>query len=129
LTSVYFMGNAPSVGANVFLADSSVTTYYLPSTTGWSLVFWGYPSSGPPAVLWNPLIQTGHGSLGVSNKQFGFNITNGATTKIPIAVEACTNLACPVWTSLTNVMLTNTFHFSDPQWTNYPVRYYGLGFP
>ena len=38
--------------------------------------------------------------------------------------------ASPVWTTLTNVTLTNgSFYFSDPQWTNYPARFYGLGFP
>ena len=69
-------------------------------------------------------------NFGISNNQFGFNITNGLTTNIPIAVEACTNLANPVWIPLTNVTLSNgSFYFSDPQWTNYPARYYGLGFP
>jgi hypothetical protein len=80
-------------------------------------------------VPWNPLIVSNGISIGVQSNCFGFTITNRTTTNIPIVVEACTNLAWPVWTAVTNVMLTNTFHFSDPQWTNYSVRYYGLGFP
>ena len=45
-------------------------------------------------------------------------------------VEACTNLASPVWTPLQTITLTNgSFYFSDPQWTNYPGRFYGLGSP
>jgi hypothetical protein len=128
LTSVYFDGNTPSVGSSVFNDDDTVTTYYLPGTTGWSLTFWGYPSSGPPAVLWNPFIQTGDGSFGVRSNQFGFNITG--TTNIPIVVEACTNLASPVWTPLQTVTLTNgLFYFSDPQWTNYSGRFYSIQMP
>jgi hypothetical protein len=79
-------------------------------------------------VLWNPLIQSGNGNFGVQNNQFGFDITGNSN--IPIVVEACTNLANPVWTPLTNVTLTSgSFHFSDLQWTSYPNRYYKIGFP
>jgi hypothetical protein len=127
LSRVYFTGNAPTRFLGPFIA-SHATVCYLPGTTGWSYVFWGWPS-GPP-VLWNPLIQTGDGSFGVQTNQFGFTITNGSTTNIPIVVEACTNLASPVWTPLQTVTLTNgSFYFSDPQWSNYPARFYGLGFP
>jgi hypothetical protein len=78
--------------------------------------------------LWNPQIQTTNGNFGVQSYQFGFDITG--TPSIPIVVEACTNLANPIWTPLTNVTLTSgSFHFSDPQWTNFPTRYYGIGFP
>ena len=57
-------------------------------------------------------------------------VTITGTTNIPIVVEACTNLASPVWTPLTNVNLTNgLFYFSDAQWTNYPGRYYRISSP
>jgi len=57
-------------------------------------------------------------------------VTITGTTNIPIVVEACTNLASPVWTPLTNVNLTNgLFYFSDTQWTNYPGRYYRISSP
>ena len=95
----------------------------MPGATGWSS-----PFAGIPAVLWNPLIQTGDASFGVQNNQFGFNITN--TNNLTVVVEACTNLASPVWTPLQTLKLTNgSFYFSDPQWTSYSARYYGLGLP
>jgi hypothetical protein len=125
LASIYFQGNAPASGSDssVFLADSSATIYYLPGATGWHS-----PFDGRPAILWNPQAQTGDSSFGVRTNRFGFTITG--TTNIPIVVEACTNLASPVWNSLTNVMLTNgPFYFSDAQWTNYPARYYRFRSP
>jgi len=123
LISVYFAGSAPNTDPSAFASDDP-TVYYLHGTTGWS----NFSSiTGLTTVLWNPLIQTGDGSFGISNNQFGFTITG--TTNIPIMVEACINLASPVWIPLTNVMLTNSFYFSDPQWANYPARYYGIGFP
>ena len=39
-------------------------------------------------------------------------------------------LACPVWTPLRTVTLTNgSFYFSEPLQTNTPARFYGLGLP
>jgi hypothetical protein len=41
-------------------------------------------------------------------------------------VEAATNLANPVWipVSTNNTLTSGTNYFSDPQWTNYPMRFY-----
>jgi hypothetical protein len=128
LTTVFFQGNAPTTGGGaqdgpVFYNDTSATVYYLPGTTGWSNTF-----EGVPAVLWNPLIQTGDGLFGFQNNQFGFNVTG--TTNIPIVVEACTNLANAVWTPLTNVTLTNgSFYFSEPLQRNSAGRYYRISPP
>jgi len=128
LTNVFFQGNAPAApgdpdNGGIVPFWPPAICYYLPGTTGWSNTL-----QEVPAFLWNPLIQTGNGNFGVQNNQFGFDITG--TPAIPIVVEASTNLANPVWTALTNVALTNgSFHFSDSQWTNYPARYYGIGFP
>jgi hypothetical protein len=59
---------------------------------------------------------------------FGFNITG--TTNIPVVVEACTNLANPIWIPLQTCTLTNgSIHFSDPGWTNYRGRFYRLRSP
>jgi len=45
-------------------------------------------------------------------------------------VEGCTNLANATWTPLLTGTLTNgSFYFSDPQWTNYPSRFYRLSSP
>jgi hypothetical protein len=123
LTGIYFKGNAPGVGSSVFLYDKNTTVYYLPGTTNWGTTF-----SGRPAVLWNPQAQTSDGSFGVQTNQFGFNITG--TANIPIVLEACTDLASPVWVPLLNCTLTNgSVYFSDPDWANYPNRFYRFRSP
>ena len=82
-----------------------------------------------PAVLWNPQAQ----SFGVRTNQFGFNLTG--SSNLVIVVEGCTNITNPVWqpvqTKILNTFIgTNgTSYFSDPQWTNYPVRCYRLHSP
>jgi hypothetical protein len=77
-------------------------------------------------VLWNPVIQTA-GINSTNNNQFGFNITG--TNNFTVVIEACTNLASPVWTPIQTVTLTNgSFYFSDAGWTKYPDRYYGFPF-
>jgi hypothetical protein len=85
---------------------------------------------GLPTVLWNPQAQTSDGSFGVQTNGFGFNITG--SSNLVIVVETCINLANPSWTSVSTNTL-NTFidtngssYFSDPQWTNYPSRFYRL---
>jgi len=118
LTSVYFQGNAPSVSndGTVFSGDNNVTVYYMPLTTGWGGTFGGLPT-----VLWNPQMQ----NLGVQSNQFGFNITG--SRNLVIVVEACTNLANAVWVPLaTNTLTGGSSYFSDPEWTNYPARFYRL---
>ena len=45
-------------------------------------------------------------------------------------VEACTNLANPTWAPLQTYTLTNgSLYFSDPDWTNYPARFYRIRSP
>jgi hypothetical protein len=123
LKAIYFVGNAPAAGSNVFYDDTGITAYYLPETLGWGTVF-----DGLPAVLWNPQAQVGDGSFGVGINGFGFNITG--TANIPIVVEATTNLADAPRTELLNCTLTNgMIYFSDPQWTNYPGRFYRIRSP
>jgi hypothetical protein len=125
LTGVYFEGNAPSIGVYVFLGDNNVTVYYLLGTTGWSYFLSQVSILG---ALWNPLIQTGDGSLGVQTNQFGFNI-NWASGQT-VVVEACTDLANPIWSPVgTNTLPGGSSYFSDPQWTNYPGRFYRIRSP
>jgi len=130
LTGVYFQGNAPSLGSAVFAFDNNATVYYLPGTTGWENFA---QLTGRPTVLWNPQVQPGDPIFGVQNNQFGFNITG--SSNLVIVVEACTNLANPVWSPVqTNTLNTfigtnGTSYFSDPQWTNYPGRFYRLRSP
>jgi len=127
LTSVYFQGNAPIfIGQSVF-SESRVneTIYYLPGTTGWSTTFGGRPTV--PWYLPNPLILNGP-SFGVQTNGFGFIIS--WATNISVVVEACTNFVNPVWQSIqTNTLISGWCYFSDPDWANYPVRFYRLCSP
>ena len=123
LTSVYFQGNAPTADSTVFSGDN-VTVYYMAGTAGWSVFS---ANTGVPTAAWwlpNPVILTcANTSFGVQNNALGFTIS--WATNISVVVEACTNLACPVWIPLqTNTLTNGSCYFSDPHWTNYPSRYY-----
>ena len=73
-------------------------------------------------------MESGGAVAGGRTNQFGFNVTG--TANIPIVLEACTNLASPVWVPLLNGMLTNgSFYFSDPDWANYSGRFYRFRSP
>jgi hypothetical protein len=64
----------------------------------------------------------------VRTNRFGFTITG--TSGLVVVVEACTNLANPTWSPLqTNTLTDGSVYFSDPRWTNYTRRFYGLGMP
>jgi hypothetical protein len=130
LVGVYFRGDAPPFGASStpaptspFFNATNAIVYYLPGTSGWQPTY-----AGRPAVLWNPLAQTTDGSLGVRQNQFGFNIAG--TPDIPLVVEASADLPAGPWTPLQACTLTNgLLYFSDPQWTNYPRRFYRIRSP
>jgi hypothetical protein len=126
LTNICFEGNAPAADTTVFSSDTSAMVYYLPGTTGWSNTF-----AGVPTALWylpNPLILNNSPGFGVQSNMFGFTIS--WATNISFVVEACTNLANPVWIPLpTNTLTNGSFSYSDPQWTNYPGRFYRITSP
>jgi len=124
LTEVYFQGNAPSiVDSSVFDRTDNATVYYLPGTTGWGSTF-----GGRPTALWslpNPLVLASGTGLGVQTNGFGFTISWAAN--IDVVVEASTDLANPSWIPLkTNILTGGSSYFSDPQWTNFPGRFYRL---
>jgi len=125
LTSVYFKGNAPNADSTVFWLATG-TVYYLPGTMGW-----GATVGGLPTALWplpNPVIVNSGRNFGVQTNVFGFNIA--WATNLSVVVEACTNLADPVWQRLeTNTLISGWSNFSDPNWTNYPSRFYRLNSP
>ena len=119
LAGVYFTGNAPNMNADVFDDDSAAIAYYLPGTTGWSATF-----DDLPTALWLPQIV----ASGVRTNQFSFYVdwAGGQT----VVVEGCTNLSQPVWSPLqTNLVTSSSWYFSDPQWTNYPSRFYRASSP
>ena len=121
LNSVCFTGNSPSVtnDLSVFADDNNVV-YYLPTTTGWGSLF-----DGRPTVKWLPQIQSNSAGFGAQPNQFGFNL-NWASGQT-VVVEACADLSNPVWQPVsTNILTGGASYFSDPQWTNYPSRYYRL---
>ena len=68
------------------------------------------------------------GSFNIQPDQFTFTITS--VSNQTVVVEDCTNMASPVWTRLaTNNVTAGASHFSDPQRTNYPRRFYRLSSP
>jgi hypothetical protein len=121
LTSIFFGGNAPNSIENFW--EGKPTIYYFPGTTGWSNSF-----DGLTALLWNPALQTADAGFGLRSNQFGFNITG--TSNIPIVLEACTNLAIPIWIPLQVLNLTNgLFYFSEPFQPNNSERFYRISLP
>ena len=124
LTGVYFQGSAPDVGSDVFDYDDIVIVYCLPGTTGWEDFV---QLTGLPTALWPPQVRS-DSSFGVRTNRFGFNID--WSSDMVVVVEACTNLANPAWTPLrTNMLSGGWVYFSDPDWTNYPGRFYRLRSP
>jgi len=130
LTAFYFKGNTPSLFGDedededeyVFTSSDKSSVYYMPETTGWESTF-----GGRPAVLWNPQFLS-DASFGVRAGQFGFTITG--PSGLVIVVEASADLANPVWSPVgTNTLTDGSSYFSDPQWTNYPSRFYRLRSP
>jgi hypothetical protein len=125
LEAAYFQGNAPGGDATVFASDNG-TVYYLPGTAGWGPTFGGLPTA-----LWMlpyPLILNNGPGFGAQTNGFGFTIS--WATNLPVVVEATTNLADPVWTPVaTNTLAGGWSYFSDPDWRNYPARFYRIASP
>jgi len=73
-------------------------------------------------------VQSGDASLDVRTNQFGFTISWASDSVV--VVEACTDLANPVWFPVvTNTLAGGSSYFSDPQWALYPARFYRLRTP
>jgi hypothetical protein len=91
------------------------------------LVEYSVPSANPNVAVQSqalpmPAAQIDTASIGLAGGQFTFNYT-GVVGKT-VVIEASANLKD--WQPVqTNVLTdTGTTYFSDPQWTNYPGRFY-----
>ena len=74
-------------------------------------------------VVIAPSIIVDDGSVGFGPEGFGFNLSGAVGTTV--IVEGSTNLSD--WLPLqTNLLDGTPAYFTDPQWTNYPGRYYRL---
>jgi hypothetical protein len=126
LSNVYFTGNAPTADSTAISSDYDVTAYYLPGTTGWGTNFGGIPTA--PWVLPNPVILNNGASFGVQTNRFGFVIS--WATNASVVVEACTDLADPVWSPVaTNTLTDGSSYFSEPVQRSLSGRYYRLSAP
>jgi len=129
LKTVYFLGNPPSLGgSNVFRACPA-TAYYLPGSNFFKYLYGTY--GGLPIALWplpQPVIENSGFAAGCYGPELGFDIF--WATNRSIVVEACTNLTNPVWKPVsTNTFTSGISSFTDPQWTNYPSRFYRVTAP
>jgi hypothetical protein len=80
-------------------------------------------AGGIPTALWLPQVQVTDTSFGVKSNQFGFNVI--WASGMSVVVEASLSLSNPVWSPVaTNNLVGDSFYFSEPQWTNYPSRFY-----
>ncbi len=127
LTGVNFLGNAPA-GSAAF--SSPATVFYLPGTTGW-----GSSLGEAPTAVWalaNPVILTTAGQVAITANGFGFRIP--WATNAAVVVEAAAALTPSSWSPLSTNLIryspdsANAFNgwsqFNDPEWTNYPSRFY-----
>ncbi len=125
-TGIYFKGHAPLADPSAFGGANKAKIYYLPGTIGWGATLAGCPTF--PWLLPYPVILTFGPRFGVQTNQFGFIVSWASNA--PVVVEACANLANPIWSSLsTNTLPDGWFCFSDSDWTNHPTRVYRIRSP
>jgi hypothetical protein len=121
MTNFIFLGNDPALGGpNVFgqINPATAVVYYLLGT-----VTWGTTYGGLQTMLLNPPLQIGGSNISMQMNGFNFTII-GTNTQV-VVVEASTNLANPNWQPIqTNTLSGTSYGFNDPQWTNYPDRFY-----
>lgn len=116
---VYFLGDAPTLESSIFSSHFPPTIYYMPGTTNWGTTF-----GGCTTMLWNPAMQCDE-VFGAQTNGFGFTLKG--TSNLIVGVEACTDLANPVWTWVGNCTLSGgTCDFRDLEWTNHIGRYYRI---
>jgi hypothetical protein len=108
------------VDSTVFADDTGAVAYYLSGTSGWATFAAKANIQIQPITTNSPPQLTG---VGVQGNGFGFTFT-GTNNQI-IVVEVSTDPASSGWQPvLTNTLTGTSFNFTDPQWTNYPARFY-----
>jgi hypothetical protein len=133
LTNLTFLGNVPAIpGLAAFNnIDPAVKVYYLPGATGWGTSYGGAFDAPinvpagilPTVVLSNAPLPISEGNVGIFTNVFGFTIM-GVSSGI-VVVQASSDLLN--WTALaTNTLAGTSLIFSDPNWRNYPHRFYRL---
>jgi hypothetical protein len=112
---------------NLFVANQNGGNIIKVATNGVQQVF----ASGfisPQGLAFQPspnLMATG---AGIQTNQFGFTLV-GDNNQV-VYVDACTNLANPVWTLVsTNTLIGGSSYFIEPQWMNYASRFYRISSP
>lgn len=123
LDRVCFEGDAPgSVGLDIWGSANHVTAYYLPGTKGW-----GGTLGGRPTALW---VRPQPTVIGVGRQPNGFGFVISWVSNGSVQVEACKDLANPVWLAVgTNTLVEGWSQFVDPEWTDLAQRSYRIRSP
>ena len=139
--SVCFTGNAPRnidahafdtwtvVGSSGGYVPCNVTVYYLSGTTGW-----GTTLADRPTVCLGPTRISNLNPAGISVSSSSCQFTIIGIPGTTVVIEACTNMASPVWFPVeyslmppqTNFMLTSTqtVFYDDHNNPLRPTRFY-----
>ncbi len=119
----FFRGSPPTIHCYTLEGTDSVSGFYLPGSLSWEA-----ERLGRPTALCLPQMRTNDVSFGVRQDQFGFKIDwNSGMT---VVIKTCMDLVDPVWTPIQTITLNDdSFQFTDPQWTNYPARFYRIRSP
>jgi hypothetical protein len=127
LYGVHFMGNPPGFGVSVF-TEYQVTYYRLVSATGWEETPFGKNMHYWDPALWFSQPSNSGTNYYFQSTYFGFPLMG--TNAENAIVEACTNLSNPVWIPVgVKTFSGSNYIFSDPEWTNYPGRFYRVRNP
>lgn len=121
LTHVYFKGHPLVLGDKVFLGSPNVTVYFLDGYMGWPEP--PFPYGDRPTAHWTLPQIFGFDRSGGAANALGLNIAG--FRNMHVVVEACANLADPVWEEIGDAELSaGLFILPDPLWTNFPSRIY-----
>jgi len=126
LERIYFEGNRPTATGYSLVSrpfERGPTVYYRAGTTGWGETF-----AGRPTVRWDARVESESATFGLKEGKLGFKILG--TPGLVLVVEACADLANPVWTAVgTHTLADGTSLFADAQVATLPARFYRLRAP